>query len=113
MSIALYMSGGSDLFGGGLGYRALADAMTLPAVILLGVGTLILASRSGVFDIFSYAFTRLVGILAPFSAWSNERFYEFKSRRRRAEFISGTVPLCVGALFLVFALIFLCLFYAS
>ena len=104
---------GGGVSSGGDGYRTLADAATLPAVLLLGVGALILASRSGVFDIFSYCLTRLVGILAPFGGRGTERYYEYRAGRSRAEFATGAAPLFVGALFLVAALVFLALFYIA
>ncbi len=108
--LVLYLSGYSD-FSAPVEYRVLADAMTLPAVLLMGAGVLILASRSGVFDVFSYAFSRLVGILAPFMRHSDERFYDFKSRKSRMDFAKGAAPLLVGTLFLISALMFLFLFY--
>ena len=111
MALVLYRFGYSAVQDGA-GYRVLSDAMTVPAVILIGAGVLILCSRGGVFDIFSYALTRLVGIFAPFAARTDERFYDFKTRKHRADFLNGILPLCVGVFFLFLALIFLCLFYA-
>ena len=107
---SLYFSGSFNFFEP-TEYGALADAMTLPAVLLIGAGALILISRSGFFDVLSYATTRLVGILAPFFGRTDERFYDFKLKKRRVSFISGAAPLFVGVAFLFFALLFLFLFY--
>ena len=107
---------GSEGLGGAeneIGYRVLSDAMTLPAVVLIAFGVIVLASRNGAFDIFSYAFTRLAGILAPLGGRSNERFYDYRLRKKRAEISSGTVPLFVGGGFLFLALVFLFLFYSA
>lgn len=120
--VAVSLLAGGGLFaavgalrGGGLfsSYLTLADAATLPAVLLMGVGGLILASRSGAFDIFSYALTRLVGIFAPFGGRGTARYYEYRAGRERAGFITGAIPLFVGAAFLVLAFLFLSLFYLA
>lgn len=111
MTIVLYISGYS-VASGAFEYKVLSDAMTLPGVVLIGTGALIFASRSGVFDIFSYAFTRLAGILAPLSGRSNESFYDFKLRRHRMDFVNGIAPILVGAIFMILALIFLWFFYS-
>ena len=91
-------------------YRALADAFTIPGVVLLMVGIILLISKDGFFDIVTYGLGRLGRALIPFSKKTDEQFYDYKVRKAEARasssgygfvFIVGAVFMAVGILFTV------------
>lgn len=81
----------------------LADAFTLPAVILLSGYLLSLISGIGFFDIFAYSFRRLFGILIP-RLMPEGSFRDYRASR---EIKKGSLSmLAAGIAFLLPALIF-------
>lgn len=94
-------------------FRILADACTLPAVILISLFLLVKISRSGFLDIFGYGASRLSAILIPKKACEHETYYEYKARVAEKRHISYIFLLHIGTLFLALSLIFVILFYKS
>ena len=84
----------------------LADAMTVPAVLLIGAGVLSLAKWRGVLDIFSYALHRFFGLVFLRNTESCESFYDFRQGRSRGGDLAALAPLLFGSLFLLCAAIF-------
>lgn len=85
----------------------LADAFTIPGVVLLMVGVMTwLSSRYGLFDGLSYSLGKLARSLIPGKDTYDERYLDYKERKM-ANRKSGYAFLfvCGGALFLV-ALVF-------
>ena len=81
----------------------LADAFTLPAVLLLSGYLLSLVSGLGFFDIFTYSFRRLFGIFIP-QLLPEGSYRDYKAVKRAP---SGSLSLlAVGVIFLLPALIF-------
>lgn len=81
----------------------LADAFTLPAITLLSGYLLSLVSGLGFFDIFSYSFRRLFGILIP-RLMPEGSYLDYKASR---EAKNGSVSMLSAAIvFLLPALVF-------
>jgi hypothetical protein len=97
--------------GQGRGLVLLSDAALVPAVCLLAVGGFLSLRKSGAFDIFSYAFSRLILIVAP-PPRSELGYYEYKESRPRREvcplhfYLSGAVFLLLS-LFLALLFVFI------
>mgnify|MGYP003310774446 CR=1 FL=1 len=95
-------------------YKLLADAFTIPGVILLCIGALIWVSTDGMFDGFTYAAKRL-GSLIPFYGknYKHERYYDYVMRKRGKRISGyGFIPI-VGAVFTAIAAVFIVLYYVN
>lgn len=95
-------------------YKLLADAFTIPGVILLCLGALIWVSTDGLFDGFTYAAKRL-GSLIPFYGknYKHERYYDYVMRKRGKRISGyGFIPL-VGTVFTLIAVVFIVLYYVN
>ncbi len=95
-------------------YKLLADAFTIPGVILLCIGALVWVSTDGMFDGFTYAAKRL-GSLIPFYSknYKHERYYDYVMRKRGKRIGGyGFIPI-VGAAFTAIAVVFIVLYYTS
>lgn len=92
-------------------YRVLADAFTVPGILLLAVGTLAFISSKGSFDGLSYAISWLFARLIPGKARKRETYYDYVTRKseKRARGY-GFLFIC-GALFVAVAVVFTVLFY--
>ena len=92
-------------------FRALSDACFIPGCIIGGFGLLILLSNEGAFDIISYGL-RL--FFEKFKRNINERkfesYYDYKVFKRGHKQSYGNV-LAVGVFYLLFAILFLILYY--
>ncbi len=91
--------------------RILADAFTVPGVILIMLGCLVFVSTSGFFDMISFGISRGVAMLIPFSHKSKETFYEYKTRKNEERFTGYSFLFFVGLAFLAAAIVFTVLFF--
>ena len=91
--------------------RLLADAFTIPGVVLVMLGCLVFVSTSGFFDMISFGIARGVSMLIPFSHKSKETFYEYKTRKNEERFTGYSFLFYVGAVFVAVAIVFTVLFF--
>ncbi len=95
-------------------YKLLADAFTIPGVILLCIGALVWVSTDGMFDGFTYAAKRLSSLI-PFYGknYKHERYYDYVMRKRGKRISGyGFIPI-VGAVFVAIAVVFIVLYYVN
>lgn len=92
-------------------YRIICDALTIPAVIMIMVGLLILIANMGALDGISYSIRGIGRQFVPFLRLKNETFYDYvqrkKEKRKQREY---KFVFIVGAAFLALAVVFLVLF---
>ena len=91
-------------------YRALADAFTIPGVVILMAGVIIIIAKDGFFDIITYGLGRLGKSLIPFSKKTDEHFYDYKVRKASERTGKTGFLFVVGAVFLSVGIIFTILF---
>ena len=85
----------------------LADAFTIPGVVILMVGVMTwLSSSFGLFDGVTYSLGRLKRSLLPFGNNSDERFYDYKQRKMASRKTGYLFLFVVGGVFLVTAIVF-------
>ncbi len=95
-------------------YRILADAFTIPGVVLMLCWVLVWLSGEGAFEGLSYVCKYAVKMLIPGGMKDMERFGDYVERRREKGRIRGTGFLLVtGACFFAVAVVFIALFYGS
>ncbi len=95
-------------------YKLLADAFTIPGVILLCIGALVWVSTDGMFDGFTYAAKRLSSLI-PFYGknYKHERYYDYVMRKRGKRIGGyGFIPI-VGAGFTAVAVVFIALYFLN
>ena len=93
-------------------YRILADAFTIPGVVILLSGVLVLISNEGIFEGLSYVMSYAVKMLIPGAAQKMETFRDYLLRRRENR-VKGYGFLYVTAVvFLAAAGVFMALFYS-
>ena len=80
-------------------YLNLADAFTIPSVVMLMLGLLVWVSTTGTFDMLGYAFNRAKEAFIP-TIYKHEQFYDYKVRKDKKRktgygfmFISGGIYL--------------------
>ena len=94
-------------------YRILADAFTIPGVILMLSWVLVWLSGEGAFEGISYAFSYAFRMLVPGGAKNPERYSDYVLRRREKGALKGVGFLFfTGAAFFLVALVFIALFYS-
>ena len=95
-------------------YRLFADAFTSPGIAFMMFGALIWVAGLGALDGISFAVKGLLRRLIPGSRLNsedNESYYEY-IQKKRAKKTKAYLPLVlVGAVYTVFAIIFIILFY--
>ena len=84
----------------------LADAFTIPGVLMLMVGVLMWLSTKGLFDILSYSLGRLGRSLIPFSKTTDEKFYDYRERKSANRIKEYSFIFIVGCVFLLVAIAF-------
>ncbi len=95
-------------------YRILADAFTIPGVVLMLCWVLVWLSNEGAFEGLSYICRYAVKMLIPGGMKDMERFGDYVERRREKGPLRGTGFLFVtGAVFFAVAVVFIALFYSS
>ena len=94
-------------------YRILADAFTIPGVVILLSGVLVLIANEGMFEGISYAVSYAVKMLIPGVSKEQERYADYVERRREKGPVKGIGFLFVtGGVFMAAALLFIALFYS-
>ena len=93
-------------------YRYLADAFTIPGVLFIMLGLLIILSVHGAFIGLGYVFRRMGRVLLPFIFKKDMTYGEYldsrKEKQKSAQSISFFI---VGTVFLIVAIVFIVLFY--
>ena len=92
-------------------YLNLADAFTIPAVVVLMIGVLIWISTTGSFDMFSYGFSRAANMLIPFKKYDDEKFYDYKMRMNEKRAKGYAFLFIAGGIYLIPAIVFNILYY--
>ena len=92
-------------------YTILADAFTIPGVLLIMISALIWVSSEGFFDGLSYAFSRVGSYLIPFyrKSLEHENYYDYKQRKNEKRLHGYSFLFFVGLAFFAVAIVFLCL----
>ena len=93
--------------------QILSDACFVPGVLLAGFGLIIVASNGGAFDMLAYAVIRFFDLFRrDVRNKKYKDYYEYreakKDKKRRMSFM-----LIVGAVLIVFAVIFLIVYYQT
>ena len=95
------------------GYRILADAFTVPGVVIFLFGVLAALANKGAFEGVTYAVTYAVKMLIPGWFSEQETYGDYLKRRRGQGKLSGYGFLYItGGVFLTAAVVFIALFYA-
>ncbi len=95
-------------------YRILADAFTIPGVVLMLCWVLVWISNEGAFEGISYAFSYAFRMLIPGGSKNPERYSDYVLRRREKGRLRGVGFLFfTGAVFFLIALVFIALFYSA
>lgn len=94
-------------------YRILSDAFTIPGVILIMVGLLVMVSNGGFFNGMAYAFSYAARLLVPGVSKDVGRYGDFIERRAQRGKTGFGFLIIVGAAFLAVAVVFLVLYYHS
>lgn len=86
-------------------YVNIADALTIPAVLMCAVGALLVLGSKGSFDMLSYGLRGIVNAFLPMARSNQETYYDYKQRKsekKRGNFW----PLVIsGAIYFIPALI--------
>lgn len=84
----------------------LADAFTIPGVLILMLGVMVWISTKGLFDILTYSLGRFTRTLIPFTKTTDERFGDYKERKSENRIKSYSFMFIVGGVFLFAAIVF-------
>ena len=91
--------------------RLLGDAFTIPGVILIMVGFLVMVANGGFFNGISYAFSYAVRMLIPGANKDVGKYSDYVERRSKTPKMSFSFLFVVGGVFLAVAVVFVVLFY--
>lgn len=86
-------------------YLNLADAFTIPSVVMLMLGVLVWISTTGSFDALGYGFKRAKEAFIP-SAYKHEQFYDYKVRKDKKRIKGYGFMFISGGIYLIPAIIF-------
>lgn len=92
-------------------YLNLADAFTIPSVIIVMVGLLVWLSTQGTFDMLSYGFKRGAGSVIPLFKGTEERFYDYKVRMDKKRASGYSFLFISGGIYFIPAIVFNILYY--
>ena len=93
--------------------QILSDAFLVPGVLLAGIGLIIFASNGGAFDMLVYAVIRFFDLFRRDARNKKYKdFYEYREAKKEKK-RSNSFLLTVGAVFIVFAVIFLIVYETS
>lgn len=115
MTVSMLKSYGfSDAAGEADRYRILADAFTVPGVVIFLLGVLAALADEGVFEGVNYAVIYAVKMLIPGIVKEQESYGDYIVRRRERGKLGGHGFLyATGSLFLFAAVVFVGLYYAA
>lgn len=89
----------------------LADAFSIPGIVLVCVSLLIWVASEGTFDMIGYGFGRAASSLIPFMRKNDETFYDYKVRKKEGRDGRSYWFVCfVGLGFILVAGIFLVIY---
>ena len=93
-------------------YRILADAFTIPGVILVMLSLLVWASSEGAFDFLGYAASRIGDMLLPGhgAVSKHETYYDYVERKRGKRAKGFWFLALVGVAFIAVAVVFVILY---
>ncbi|MBQ8150524.1 MAG: DUF3899 domain-containing protein [Clostridia bacterium] len=95
-------------------YRLLCDAFTIPGLILIMIGFLVMIANAGNFLGLGYAVKHAVKMLIPFGNKKDERYYDYYQRKQEQGKVSGYGFLFfTGLAFMAVAMVFFALFYLN
>jgi len=95
-------------------YRLLCDAFTIPGLILIMVGFLVMIANAGNFLGLGYAAKHAVKMLIPFGNKKDERYYDYYQRKQQQGKVTGYGFIFItGLVFMAVAMVFFVLFYMN
>lgn len=95
-------------------YRILCDAFTIPGVILIMVGFLVMIANAGNFMGLAYAAKHALKMLIPFGNKRDERYYDYYQRKQAQGKVKGYGFIFItGIAFMAVAMVFFVLFYQN
>jgi len=94
-------------------YRLLCDAFTIPGVILVMVGFLVMIANAGNFLGLGYAVKHAVKMLIPFGNKKDERYYDYYQRKQQGKITGYGFIFITGLVFMAVAMVFFTLFYLN
>lgn len=86
-------------------YLNLADAFTIPSVVMLMLGVLVWISTTGSFDALGYAFNRAKEAFIP-TIYKHEQFYDYKVRKDKKRKKGYGFMFISGGIYIIPAIIF-------
>ena len=86
-------------------YLNLADAFTIPAVIMLMIGILVWISTTGTFDMLGYGLKKAKDAFVP-SPYTHEQFYDYKMRKNKKRTTGYGFMLISGGIYLIPGVVF-------
>lgn len=92
-------------------YRILCDAFTVPGLLLLMFGLLLVISNEGAFDGIGYALSVAWKALIPGGRTKMEKYFDYVERRRSKKVKGIGFLFVVGGVCMAAALVFMVLFY--
>lgn len=92
-------------------YRILCDAFTIPGLLLVMAGLLMVVSNKGAFEGIGYAVKHAIKMLIP-GVHATERYYDYLQRKRANKIHGFGFLFVVGVIDLVIAGVFMVLFYS-
>ena len=105
-AIALWARNFSSLTSLAEKYAALEAATTIPGVVLLMLGVLVLISKDGFFDMITYSVGKFAKSLVPFSHKTDESYYDYKVRKSEKRLSGFSCLFVVGGIFTAAGIIF-------
>ena len=95
-------------------YKILADAFTIPGVLLIMFGALIWVSSEGFFDGLTYAFTQFGSMLIPFFKGGKKHmtYYDYKMKMKDKRAHGYSFMFFVGIVFVAISAVFIALYYS-
>ena len=93
-------------------YKILADAFTIPGVLLIMITALVWVSSEGFFDGISYAIAQFSGMFIPSIGrkYKHLKYYDYKTDRQEKRSHGYSFLFFVGLLFTAIAVVFMILF---
>lgn len=92
-------------------YLNLADAFSIPAVVMIMAGLLVWVTSQGGLDMISYGILRAKDSLIPGSKHSGEQFYDYKMRQEKKRPKGYSFMFISGGIYFIPAVIFNILYY--